>query len=292
VDTHQLTVFLAVYKHRSFSRASREIGLKQPTVSTHIQSLEKQLGCRLFDRTGQKVIPTPEARVLAGFAESMIDLESSLKTAVTGVTHGLEGRIILGASTIPASYILPGAAASFRKLHPEVTFEIQTGDTRHVTDLVISHELLAGFVGAQFAHPSLRYQEIAEDELLITSIPEMIEKKAYPASAVEKMPMIMREAGSGTRQAMERIFRRQGLDPGKLNVTGVFGSTEAVKQAVFAGLGVAVISKYAVAGDVEQGTLKVARLQGVEMKRSFSLVTHKTRSLPAAYKEFVKHLMM
>ncbi len=290
MDTHQLRVFLAVYKYKSFSRASVKLGLKQPTVSTHVKSLEKQLGCRLFDRTSQKVIPTAEARVLFEHAEAVVQMMVKLENAMKCSTKAISGEVIIGSSTIPAVYILPSAASSFRAKHPGVSFRFYSGDSKLIAEMVHEHELLAGVVGARFTMSGLMYQPFIEDELIFVGHPSILKVKELSVSALKGLPFVLREEGSGTRRVMETYFSQKGIDTSALDVAVTLGSTDAVKQAVKTGLGVSVVSRIAVAEDLKRKELNAAVISGLPMTRNFFIATHKGRTLPSVYKAFLEHI--
>lgn len=290
MDTHQLRVFLAVYRHKSFSRASVKLGLKQPTVSVHIKTLEKHLGCKLFDRTGPKVIPTAEARVLFQHAEAVVEMMAKLEGAMKCATKDISGEVAVGASTIPAAYILPLAASTFRAKYPKVSFKFYSGDSKAVAEMVAEHELLAGVVGARIPMSGLAYQPLMEDELIIVGHPSILKAKVLSSSAVKGLPFVLREEGSGTRRVMETYFTQKGIDVAALNVVAVLGSTDAIKQAVNAGLGVSSVSRIAVEEELKRKELNAAVIKGVSMTRRFYVVTHKGRTLPNSYRAFIEHL--
>src|SRR5574340_735126 len=124
MDIHHLKVFASVYKNRSFSIAAEELNLTQPTVSDHIRALEEELNCRLFDRLPRKIIPTREAAVLIVRAQEIIERFEGFNDVLAEFRKDLSGHLVVGASTIPGTYILPGLTASFRQKNPSVLFEI------------------------------------------------------------------------------------------------------------------------------------------------------------------------
>ncbi len=291
MDIHQMRVFASVYRHRSFSKASRELHLTQPTISNHIANLEAELGCRLFDRAGRRTIPTEEAKALYAGVQDIIDRVDNLKDAVGGLRGGVEGELVIGASSIPATYILPAIAAAFRAKHPGASFHIRVGDTAGITDLVVNHELLLGVVGAKMEHGRLDYQPFIEDELLLIAPPGLKLKPKVELAEAIKHPFLLRETGSGTRRIMLEYMARQGTAPKDLNVAAVLGSTDAVKQAVKSGLGVSIVSKFAVADEIADAKLTASCIAGMKMVRPFYAITHKRRSLARRYAEFLEYML-
>lgn len=288
MDIHQLRVFCAVFRNRSFSQAATEQRLTQPTVSEHIADLERNLGARLFDRAGRSIHPTPEAEILFTRANAIIEQMAGIPDAIARSGRELSGQVVIGASSIPAVYILPAAIAAFRKQHPDVSFQVRAGDSREIADLVVSHELTLGIVGSRIVRGHLHYRSLMEDELVVV-VPHDGWDEFSTLKRLAKQPAVLREEGSGTRREAERILQAAGVDPARLTVAAVLGSTDAVKQGVKAGIGWSVVSRRAVEEEVAAGTLRVAPVT-VRMRRSFFAVTHSRRSLSAAGQTFIERL--
>jgi DNA-binding transcriptional LysR family regulator len=145
-------------------------------------------------------------------------------------------------------------------------------------------------VGARLNSSHLSYVPFMEDELIAVSSPSLVKNNRMTLKDLSKYPMVMREEGSGTRRETERYFEDHGLSLDTMLHAGIFGSTDAVKQAVKAGLGIAVVSKFSVQDEVKHGTLKEIKLAHVRIKRNFYVATHKKRSLPRLYQLFLEHL--
>lgn len=284
MDLHQLKIFVMVFKNRSFSKASGELHLTQPTVSDHIKSLEEELGCTLFDRLGRTIIPTKEAEILYGRSIEIIEKSESIRDAISQLGKEDSGELVIGASTIPGTYLLPRIVSAFRKEHPSVSFTIIISDSREVVEKVLSQELLLGISGSRLHAGQVQYEPFMEDELVAISSSAFARSEAISFRELFTLPMVLREEGSGTRREVDRIAGAYGIDLDAVEVAGVFGSTDAVKQAVKAELGIAVLSRLAVAEELKMGTLREIKLTDVQMKRNFYLVKHKRRSLPHVYR--------
>lgn len=290
MDIHRLKVFVSVFKNRGFSTASEELHLSQPTVSDHIRLLEEELGCRLFDRLGRKNVPTPEAETLYHLAREIIEKADALRLEVAKASREMTGELTLGASTIPGTYLLPPRLMRFTSQHPGVSFRIIIGDSAEIAAKVLSHDLLVGIVGSKLSSPHLQYVPFVEDELYVVCAPSLVRKPGMMLKDLTQYPMLCREDGSGTRKEFERFLNRHGVSPDRIRVAGYFGSTDAVKQGVLAGTAIAVLSKFAVADDVKNGTLKRLILAEGVMKRMFYVVTHRKRVLPHTYGVLVDSL--
>ncbi|MEW6586717.1 MAG: selenium metabolism-associated LysR family transcriptional regulator [Nitrospirota bacterium] len=291
MDIHQLRVFASVFKNRSFSRASEELHLTQPTISNHIKTLEDEFGCRLFDRLGRSIIPTKEAEVLYTHALEIIQKADNLNEAIKEIKKDLTGKLIVGASTIPGVYLMPRMMTAFKKKYPEISFQIQISDSRGILDNIARHEVLLGVVGAKLGNEQINYIPFVEDELIVIASPSVAADKSILFKDLVKFPLILREEGSGTRRETEKFLDSKGLSVDNFEIAGIFGSTDAVKQAVKAGLGVSILSKFAVADELEHGILKEIALSDLKMKRRFYIIVHKKRTLPRPYEIFLEHIL-
>jgi DNA-binding transcriptional LysR family regulator len=291
MDLHHLKVFVSVFKHRSFSKASQNLSLTQPTVSDHIQTLERELKCKLFDRLGRTILPTKEAEILSLYAAEVIEKAEALKEVLGNLHKEVEGELVLGASTIPGTYLIPSLLASFQKRFPSVSFQVLISDSRGIVEKVTRHELLIGIVGSEIRGSQIDSIPLMEDELVVVASPSLVQKATVSLQDLLRYPVILREEGSGTLRETERILEKKGVSFKAFKVAGIFGSTEAVKQGVKAGLGISILSRISVIEDLQLGTLEEVRIKGVRMKREFFLLTHKKRTLPLVYRAFLEHVL-
>jgi len=290
MDIHQLRVFTSVFKNKSFSKASEELHLTQPTISDHIKTLEEGLDCTLFDRLGRTIIPTKEAEVLYSYALEIIEKINTIKEVISQTRKEIKGELIIGASTIPGTYLLPSIMAEFQRKYPSVSFQILVSDSRGIIDKVSKHELLLGIVGAKLDDEQINYIPFVEDELIVVSSPSMIKSNSITLKGLTKFPMVLREEGSGTRREVEKILEGKGISLGGIKIAGIFGSTDAIKQAVKAELGISILSKLSVADELKHNILKEIKLTDTQMKRKFYIITHKKRTLPLLHAVFLEHI--
>jgi len=293
MDIHQLRVFVSVYKNRSFSRASEELHLSQPTISDHVKTLEETLNARLFDRLGRSIAPTKEALLLYPRAVELIEKLDAIKTSVKDSKEGAQGELLIGASTIPGTYVIPRLTSEFRSLYPGVSFQVLIEDTKAITRQVLEHNLLMGIVSAKMEGRSLSFTPFMEDELILVGREDISPKNGKNQIAPEELkglPFILREEGSGTRKTMEHYFSELDLPVEKLNVVGLFGTTAAVKEVLKSGFGVSALSRIAVAEELENGALTEIKVRGLKMTRNFYMVTHRKRTLPRTLELFSEHL--
>ncbi len=141
MDIHHLKVFSSVFKNKSFSKASEELFLTQPTISNHIKALEDELGCNLFDRLGRSIMPTKEAEVLYNLSIELIEKINSIREAIANIKKEIAGNLLIGASSIPGVYLIPGIIAGFKKNHPAVSFQIIISDSMDISERISEHNL-------------------------------------------------------------------------------------------------------------------------------------------------------
>ncbi len=290
MDFHQLRIFTAVYRLKSFTGASRELGISQPTISEHIKNLEASLSCRLFDRLGRTIMPTTQADLLFPRAQLLLDSVSTLEEELTGSLDRISGKIVLGTSSVPGTYLIPAMAVEFKNDHPKVTFEVLINDTASIIDMVSDHRIFCGIVGARLDSEQLEFLPLIRDELIMASAPKLALPEKIGPDRLSGLPFLFREKGSGTRKCMENHFKAAGIDPEALNSVATLGSNAAVKEAVRQGLGVTVLSRLAVANELANGTIRQIKIEGLAMSRDFYLIRHKQRTMSARYLAFFQHL--
>lgn len=272
MDLRQLEVFAAVVERGSFSRAAASMFLSQPTVSAHVASLERELGVRLLERRGRELQLTPAGKALYRKAVEMLRLRAEAIRDVASAAGEVEGVLTVGASSIPAVYILPRAIASFARSFPSVRVVVRQSDTSEVIDRVLSGDLELGVVGSRVESPELSFRPLFQDELALIAPSSLLPPggELSPKDLLS-LPFVARERGSGTRDVFEKALSRIGLDPSRLRVVAEVGSSEAVLQAVHCGLGVGVVSRLVLRPDLE---VEEAKVEGLQLRRPFYLVQH------------------
>lgn len=278
MDIHRLEVFCKVVELKSFTKAAEASFLSQPTVSEHIRSLEEILGERLVDRLGREALPTQAGQILYKYAKKITRLRQETMQAMASYRGEMAGHLTLGASTIPGAYVLPQRIGAFKKLHPAIQITLSIGNSRTVADGVLDGNTEFGVVGARWSDPALEWIEILEDELVLAVYPAhpfAKEKAVTPARLLDE-PMIIRERDSGTRRVVTQLLEKH-LDLARLQIVAEMGSTEAVRQGVKAEVGIAILSRRAVAEDIERGSLVAVPLNNIRLSRPFYLITRKNR---------------
>ena len=292
MDLHRLEVFCKVYENKSFSRGGMACLLSQPTVSEHIRYLETFLDVQLFDRLGRQVMPTRAGEILYEYARRMLNLRQEATRTLELYRGKMSGELELGGSTIPGQYILPSLIGKFKQSFADIKIKLVIADTMHITNMVLEGSLELGVVGARIKNNNLDYDRLFDDDLVLAISPRhgWAERSSINLDELADAPFIMREQGSGTRMMMLRILEEAGFDPQRLNVVAEMGSTDAIRQAIKAEVGVSILSRRAIADDLNFQQVIEIPIKKFFFPRHFYLVTHRKRSRSPIGQAFVDFL--
>lgn len=293
ISLRQLDIFCRVAEKKSFSKAAASVYLTQPTVSEHVNSLEKLLGVRLFDRVGRKSELTNAGEIYYKYARKIIDLRGEAQQVLDSFLGLLRGRLNIGASTIPGVYIVPGIVGSFRRKFPAIRTLIHVADSGEIIDDANEGNIEIGFVGRRPKGKNLAAKSIVSDHLLVAVPPghKWEKRKSVAVQELAEEPFLLREPGSGTRSALEDALAKLKFSLEKeFNVVAELGSTEAVKQGIREGLGVSVISDIAVRADCSGCRLKTLKIDELSIERKLYCIHLKAHTLTPAAEAFLRHL--
>ncbi len=295
IGIRQIQIFLAVWEKGSFSKAATMANLAQPTVSSRIIGLERSLGVKLFERHGKSVTPTKAGELFYPYALQIQRLVDEVQREVGLFSRGEKGKLEIGGSNIPGQYILPSRVGKFKTLHPNIQITLKVGDTSSIVREIIQGGVHLGIVGAVLNRKELEYLPCFQDELVLIVPPRhtLSQKTEIEPAELKDVHFITREEGSGTRLATEKAFEAKGLNGffAELKIVAQMGSTEAIRQAVKAGIGCAIISNLAVEEDLRSGTLYSPKIRGIDLTRRFYLVRHKNRSISPVAESFSRFLL-
>ncbi|MHB1419906.1 MAG: selenium metabolism-associated LysR family transcriptional regulator [Bacillota bacterium] len=264
-----LKTFAAVIQFRSISRAAAELHLSQPAVTKHVQALESHYGRPLLERTGREASPTDEGIILNGYILELMHTLDLAEAAIAETGKTIRGHLHLGASTIPGQYILPHVISAFRQLYPSVEYSLEIADTEQITWKVAESKVDVGVVGSPVMNPKVESFPFVEDELVVVMAPNhpLAGQERLLAKDLVGQPLVWRRQGSGTRKTVEERLAKAGLELDPARYVLEAGSTETVVTAVEAGLGLSVVSRWAILKSAALGTLIVRGLEDVSLKR-------------------------
>jgi DNA-binding transcriptional LysR family regulator len=293
MELNQLKVFCAIIEKKSFSKASEILFLSQPTISYQIKSLEQELKTKLLDRSGREIIITGSGEIFYKYARRILQLVGEAEQAIQQLNGLIKGELIIGASTTPGEYILPGLFAGFKMKYPGINITMIISDTKEIIKKVIENEVEAGVVGAKEKNDKLVFESFTTEKLvLITSAKsKTLKNETAVIEKLKELPFIFRESGSGTNAVVKKILNEAGVREEDLNIVMRLGSTAAVKKAVECGAGVSFISEKAVENEIKLGTIKKITVKNLELDREFFIVYKRQKSQSPAVKAMLQFLL-
>lgn len=289
-DTTRMRLLVEIERRGSLSAAAQAIGIGQPSASHHLRSLEAAAGQRLVERNGRGSRLTEAGRVLSAHAAQALAALAAGEQEL-GALAGLQaGTIRLGASTAPGAYLLPDTLGCFRRDYPGVDVEVEIAASGEILRRLLGGRIELALVGVEQADERVALQPFLSDEIVGVAKPgalATVDGMLEP-SVLSEQTLLCREPDSASRARVERELRAIDVLPARV---WELGSTEAVKRAVREGLGVAFLSRYAVAEEIERGELDVFRLRGrPPLEREFSIARLASRPLSPAETAFVATL--
>lgn len=287
MDFDQIRAFINVASLRSFSAAAEKLFISQPSISVRIKALEEELGVVLLDRsTGREPTLTEAGRLFLDYAQSIVNLEDECREKLSGQLESAGGLVHVGASTVPGTYLLPFLLAEFKQKKEMIDYNIDILDTSAVIEGVLNYSFEIGFVGLIDQDERLQYNELFEDELMLCTAKGLFGSTPQEGGLLLadcfNHYLLVREKGSATRRLLERKLDEKGLDFSCFKGITYFNSLEGIKQAVRAGLGIAIVSKLSVEDMVNSGQVDTYTIRDLDMKRTLYMVYHRHRILNAA----------
>jgi LysR family transcriptional regulator, transcriptional activator of the cysJI operon len=284
---YYLHTFQTVAHEQSFTRAGHRLNLSQPAVSAHIRALEQYYGAKLFETRQRRTCLTAAGKALLAYTNRVFHLLDEADQVVDATRAGQRGVLRFGASTTLGNYLLPRVLGGYARAHPEVTLETVIGTSADVLGWVKSEAAQFGLVEAPLRDADIVAEAIGDDELILAAAATHRLARVGPMrpNSLAQIPILRREATSGTQQLVDVELTRSGANsPTQM----VLGSTEALKQAVIQGVGVAWLPQLAVVDEVANGELSRVAVDGLAICRTFSLIHLRGARLSAAAEALVE----
>ncbi len=272
LENFRLKVFRTVAEHLNFRKAAEHLFLTQPAITLQVKALEDDLGIRLFDRAANRVSLTPQGSLLLDYAKKIAALVSQMEQELGGEDGKVSGELSLGVSTTIAQYLLPRLLRAFLDENPRVQLSLHSGNTDEIVQLLLENKLAVGLIEGPARDRGIRAEPFMKDELVLITPPDFEPDRLSPDQFVASR-LLMREHGSGSRHVVEMALDQAGFKLKSFKNAMNLDSTEAIKSAVEAGLGIGFVSRWAISKELELGTLKVAEVAGLRVVRHFSLIS-------------------
>ena len=290
MEFRHLEIFLAVAETKSFSKAAKHLFLSQSTVSSHIKNLESELQKPLFIRSTKSVELSPDGCTFLRYANSILEMREAALEALNAPSETI---LRIGASTIPSGYLLPRLLRGFHDSHPHTFFDIQQGDSGEILEKILDGSLELGFIGKKEDTLKCVFLPFCKDDLVLALPANQyyfhLLNQNPPIQEILEEPVILREQGSGTRKAADLYLDSIHLSPENLNVIARTNDLESTKRMIQNGMGISILSKYAVKDLEAQGVILTLPLES-GIHRSFYIVYRKDNPLKSAFQDFIQYV--
>ncbi len=290
ISLRQLEIFAAVTRHVTVTRAASELGLSQSAVSMTLAELEKQLGERLFDRLGKKLLLNERGRSLLPRVEEILCRVDEIGHLFAQSDGGLEGQLKVGTSSTVGNYLLPRMIGNFAANYPAIRILLEVGNTAQVIQALLRFDIDLGIIEGYCHDAAVETILWRRDRLAVFAGKDhpLACRKKVTAADLAEAGWILRERGSGTREVFEAAVAGK-ID--RISVLLELGHTEAIKQAVAAGLGISCLSVLALEQSLAAGTVVELETPFLNLERFFSILMHKEKYRTAVLRQFLEFCM-
>jgi len=278
LDFKQIEAFLCVAKVKSFSKAAGIIFLSQPTISSHISSLEKELNVQLFDRTSKEVNLTPAGESFKQYAADIINIRNQAITEISTFNNNVSGKLNLSASTTPCNTVVPKLLKKFLMIYPSVTFNIIEQSSGKIIKDILDLNCEIGLIGNSIENDKIKSYKITEDELVVISSSSLNLSKKLVLEDLLKYKFIMREKNSATRVTFETELIKLNITCKKLNIVCEVNNVDTIIRLVNSGIGISIVSKNTLKNYIHKD-INISTLQDISLKRNIYLVVNSKRTL-------------
>ncbi|MBI6548204.1 DNA-binding transcriptional regulator YeiE [Xenorhabdus lircayensis] len=283
ITLRQLEIFAEVLKSGSTTQASQQLALSQSAVSASLTDLEGQLGVKLFDRVGKRLVTNEHGRLLYPKALALLEQAGEVEQLFK-----LElGALRLAASSTIGNYMLPKMLAKYRQDYPDTPLELNISNTQDVIKAVVEFRVDLGLIEGLCHDPELITQPWMKDELIIFSSPESpLLHHDLNVEDLIKAPWILREKGSGTREVLDHLLFSQMP---RFNIAMELGNSEAIKHAVQYGMGISCLSRRVVQEQLKNGTLTELVIPELSLSRTLYLIYHRQKHMSNALQKLLSY---
>jgi DNA-binding transcriptional LysR family regulator len=289
----RLQVFHTVAKRLNFTRAAEELFISQPAVTRHIQELEQQFKVKLFERNGTRIRLTDAGQRLLQHTEELFAIYRNIEFDMSTLTRRHSGRLYLGGSMTTAPYIIPPILARFHGRYPEVEVSLITGNTQQIEQALEQKEIDLGIVEGRSRHSSISYTEFMKDEIVLVSNPAhpMAKRASIRPEDLTRIPLLLREPGSGTLEVLAHALKGIGIKLSALNKEMQLNSTEIIKSYLLNAPCMAFLSIHAVGKELQNNECCIIDVKGLHIERNFyfARLQGDTQALPELFMKFALH---
>lgn len=288
MDFKQIEAFVNVVRYKSFSKAADATFFTQPTISTHIRNLEKELGVRLLDRKSRVVEMTPQGSKFYKYAVEMINARAQAFDALKSSDENVTGILEIQTSSIPGVTFVPELLAGFRREHAGIQYYVSVSDTQTVIDNISDRRGEIGFIGEEISSSSIECVQVAADRSVLIAPVSYDMQPGISLTEAMSYPFIWRETGSATRKTFEAAAMQAGFEKESFEAAALIDDMDAIIRSVEAGLGVAIISEKVASSLGDK--VRVCEIRDFNEERSFYMIKLRSISLSPAAEAFTAYV--
>ncbi|PVV51252.1 LysR family transcriptional regulator [Chryseobacterium sp. HMWF035] len=273
---YRLKVFHTVASRSSFTKASEELNISQPAVTKHIKEIENQLNTKLFDRKGTSIQLTQSGKILFEYAEKIRNIYRDLEFEIHQINQKHQGKLIIGASTTVAQYILPEILAKFKSYYKDLKIELITHNTEMISELLKDGKIDLGIIEGESQSSYFDYQKFKPDEIvLVAKANHPLANKTLNVKDLYEIELILREQGSGSLEFIQNRLKEKGIVTENLNIVMQLGSSESIKNYLLHSDSLAFLSISTVLNELKNNQLTIIDIKNFSIERNFHFILPK-----------------
>lgn len=273
---YRLKVFYTTASRLSFTKAAEELYISQPAVTKHIKEIESQLNTKLFDRKGTSIQLTPSGKILYEYAEKIRNIYRDLEFEIAQINHQHKGKLIIGASTTVAQYIIPEILAKFNAYYKDIKIELLTQNTEGISELLKKGKIDLGIIEGESQSSYFDYKIFRADEIvLVSKADHLLANKTLSLKDLYDLSLIFREQGSGTLEFIQNRLKEKGIRIDDLNTVMHLGSSESIKNYLLYSDCMAFLSISTVLNELKNHSLTIIDIKNFTIERNFHFILPK-----------------
>jgi len=289
----RLKVFNTVARRLNFTKAAEELFITQPAVTKHIHEIENFYKVKLFDRNGTKIKLTPAGTILLQHTEQLFAVYRNMEFELNMLAQQHNGQLNIGASTTVAQYVLPPVLAAFHKKFKDIKVTLTTNNTEQIEQALQANHIGLGVIEGMPNNSVLKYTEYVKDELVLAAREghPMAKKGVIKPEELLKIPLLLREPGSGTLEVIAHALKPLGIKINQLQTEMQLASTESMKLYLLNADCMAFVSIHAVLKELQNKECCIIDVKGLHIERFFYFIQQHGQSegLPELFMKFARH---